>query len=85
MNPQVNLTRQERRILALVAQGRRNSTIAAELFISTKTVETHLHRIFSKLGVSSRTEAAIQFWSTAAAPLYREIHESMDDSAIRND
>jgi DNA-binding NarL/FixJ family response regulator len=54
-----NLTKQERQILALVACGCRNAKIARELFISTRTVESHLYRIFQKLNVSSRTEAAI--------------------------
>jgi DNA-binding NarL/FixJ family response regulator len=53
------LTTQEHRILALVAQGWRNAKIANELFISTRTVENHLYRIFDKLGVSTRTEAAL--------------------------
>lgn len=53
------LTNQERSVLALVAQGRRNAKIALELCISTRTVENHLYHIFDKLGVSSRTEAAV--------------------------
>ncbi len=53
------LTDQERRVLTLVAQGCRNSKIANELVISTRTVENHLYHIFDKLGVSSRTEAAL--------------------------
>jgi DNA-binding NarL/FixJ family response regulator len=53
------LTHQEMRVLALVAQGQRNAKIALELCISTRTVENHLYRIFDKLGVSSRTEAAL--------------------------
>lgn len=53
------LTSQERKVLALVAKGSRNAKIALELCISTRTVENHLYRIFDKLGVSSRTEAAI--------------------------
>jgi two-component system NarL family response regulator len=53
------LTKQETVVLALVAQGRRNTEIANKLFITTKTVEAHLSRIFSKLGVSSRTQAAL--------------------------
>lgn len=53
------LTTQECRVLALVAKGRRNAKIAQELFISTRTVENHLYHIFDKLGVSSRTEAAL--------------------------
>lgn len=83
MNPDVRLTKQERRILELVTKGRRNSHIAAELFISTKTVETHLHRIFTKMGVSSRTEAAIHFLSTADR--YPKVHESTDDRVMRKD
>lgn len=53
------LTRQERRVLALVAKGSRNAKIAQELFISIRTVENHLYHIFDKLQVSSRTEAAV--------------------------
>ncbi len=53
------LTNQERRVLALVANGQRNARIAHELSISTRTVENHLYHIFDKLGVSSRTEAAL--------------------------
>lgn len=53
------LTKQETTVLALVAKGWRNAKIASELFISTKTVETHLGRIFDKLGVSTRTQAAL--------------------------
>jgi DNA-binding CsgD family transcriptional regulator len=53
------LTKQERIVLALVARGWRTARIAEELFISPRTVETHLAHIFEKLGVSSRTEAAI--------------------------
>ncbi len=53
------LTRQEIAILSLLATGRRNANIANELCISTRTVENHLYHIFDKLGVSSRTEAAL--------------------------
>lgn len=53
------LTPQEYRVLTCVAKGWRNAKIASELFISTRTVETHLYRIFDKLDVSSRTEAAL--------------------------
>ena len=53
------LTPQEHRVLSLVAKGWRNAKIASELFISPRTVEAHLYRIFDKLNVSSRTEAAL--------------------------
>lgn len=51
-----NLTEAEWRIAALVAAGRRNKEIAAELFVSIRTVEVHLSRIFRKVGVRSRIE-----------------------------
>jgi two-component system secretion system response regulator SalR len=53
------LTNQERKVLELVARGRRNAKIAHELCISIRTVENHLYHIFDKLDVSSRTEAAL--------------------------
>jgi DNA-binding CsgD family transcriptional regulator len=59
MNVKDELTKQESIVLALVAQGWRTAKIAQELFISPRTVETHLAHIFEKLGVSSRTQAAI--------------------------
>jgi DNA-binding NarL/FixJ family response regulator len=41
-----------------VAGGASNKDVAAQLFLSTKTVETHLTRIYRKLSVSSRTQLA---------------------------
>jgi two-component system, NarL family, response regulator len=54
-----NLTKQEYIVLALVAQGKRNTDIAQELYLSVRTVESHLYSIFQKLMLSCRTEAAI--------------------------
>jgi DNA-binding NarL/FixJ family response regulator len=54
-----DLTEQELRVLKLVAEGLDNSSIAASLGVSRNTVKTHVHNIFSKLGVSDRTQAAI--------------------------
>ncbi|WP_306461854.1 ATP-binding protein [Spongiactinospora gelatinilytica] len=51
------LTPREVQVLRLVAEGRSNRDIAAELFISAKTVSVHVSNILAKLGVSSRTEA----------------------------
>ena len=52
------LTAQEREIAGLVAAGGSNKDVAAQLFLSTKTVEAHLTRIYRKLGVNSRTQLA---------------------------
>jgi DNA-binding CsgD family transcriptional regulator len=52
------LTSREREVLRLVADGRNNREIAATLFISPKTASVHVSNILTKLGVSSRTQAA---------------------------
>ncbi|MFB2573441.1 response regulator [Micrococcus sp. IITD107] len=51
------LSPREVQILELLATGRTNQQLAAELFISQATVKTHLNHIFGKLGVVTRTEA----------------------------
>jgi DNA-binding NarL/FixJ family response regulator len=48
----------ELEVIRLVAAGRGNQAIAAELFLSDKTVARHVSNIFGKLGVTSRTAAA---------------------------
>lgn len=53
------LSDREREILELLAEGQSNKTIAARLYLSIRTVEGHLARIYSKLGVHSRTEAML--------------------------
>jgi DNA-binding NarL/FixJ family response regulator len=55
------LSGQERRVLALVAEGKTNKEIAATLDLSDKTVKNYLSKIFQKLQVSSRTQAAARF------------------------
>jgi DNA-binding CsgD family transcriptional regulator len=55
---QVELTPQEDAVSALVAQGLSNREVAAELYVSPKTVQYHLTRIYAKLGLRSRSELA---------------------------
>lgn len=54
----VHLTPRELEVVRLVADGRSNDEIGGALGIGTKTVETHLARLFERLGVGSRTELA---------------------------
>lgn len=53
------LTRREREVIALVAQGRSNIDIASELFISERTARTHVSHILGKLGLDSRVQLAL--------------------------
>lgn len=53
------LTGREYEVLNLLAQGLTNKDIAQRLFLSVRTVEAHLHNIYGKLDVASRTEAVL--------------------------
>jgi ATP/maltotriose-dependent transcriptional regulator MalT len=55
--PAAGLSAREREVLRLIASGRTNRAIAAELFISERTVERHVSNIFNKLDVASRAAA----------------------------
>jgi DNA-binding CsgD family transcriptional regulator len=55
------LTPAERRVVALVAEGRTNREVAAALFLGERTVETHLSHVYAKLGVRSRAELARRY------------------------
>jgi DNA-binding NarL/FixJ family response regulator len=50
----------ERRVAELVAEGRTNKDVAAALFVTVRTVESNLTRVYAKLGVRSRTELAVR-------------------------
>jgi DNA-binding CsgD family transcriptional regulator len=55
---QGELTATERRVAALVAEGMTNREVAAALYVTPRTVEGTLSRVYAKLGVRSRTELA---------------------------
>lgn len=54
-----DLTEQERKVLLLVAEGKTNRAVAGELFLAEKTVKNYLTSILAKLGLGSRTQAAV--------------------------
>jgi DNA-binding NarL/FixJ family response regulator len=69
--PAPNLSERETEVLRLIARGKANKEIAAELTIGEKTVKTHVSSILNKLGVQSRTQAAIYAAQTGLVPLER--------------
>lgn len=63
-----DLTEQEQAVASLVASGLTNKDAAAELYVSVKTVQYHLTRIYRKLHVSSRSELAAAYLERAPGP-----------------
>jgi DNA-binding CsgD family transcriptional regulator len=63
----LRLTASERRVAELAAQGRSNPEIAQELFVTRKTVETHLGHVYLKLGIAGRAELGRALASPAEA------------------
>jgi DNA-binding CsgD family transcriptional regulator len=61
----LGLTPTEQRVARLVADGKTNREVAAELFLSRRTVEDNLSRIYRKLGIRSRSQLARSFASAA--------------------
>ena len=62
------LSHREREVLAMLALGYRNAEIADELFLSVDTVKTYVRRVFQKLGVNNRTQAALRAVDYGLAP-----------------
>ena len=56
------LTTRERKVAALIAQGKSNREIAGILVVSDRTIESHVRNVLSKLGFTSRAQIAI--WAT---------------------
>ena len=77
--PLDGLTRREREVLALIAAGWSNEGIREALFLSPKTVESHVHSIFSKLGLRhgpqthARVLAARAWLGAQSSPLGTEV------------
>ena len=63
-----NLSPQERRVLDLVAQGKTNRQIAAELFLAEKTVKNYVSSILHKLGFERRTAVAVHYLANRGKP-----------------
>jgi DNA-binding CsgD family transcriptional regulator len=62
------LTKREREVAGLIAQGLTNRQIGGRLFIAERTVDTHVGRILDKLGCSSRAQVAVIVATSASVP-----------------
>lgn len=62
-----SLTDREREVLALIAEGRSSADVADRLYVSEATVKSHIHRVFRKLGLRNRVQAAIAAYEAGLA------------------
>jgi DNA-binding NarL/FixJ family response regulator len=81
-SPLAPLTVREREVLALLAQGRTQGEIGRELFISSKTVATHIQRVLAKLGVHSRAQAVTVAHRHGLVEVDVRAHAFDDDLAL---
>ena len=77
-------SKREEAVIGLLIEGKSNKMIAAALGISSSTVEYHLTRIYSKLGVSSRSEAFIRLSQLGKSPGFSGGDETAKDMSARN-
>jgi DNA-binding NarL/FixJ family response regulator len=63
------LSTREGEVLGLIASGRSNAEIAAELYVTVETVKTYVARILAKLGVRDRVQAVIRAYESGFVPL----------------
>ena len=63
-----DLSAREQEVLALLALGRTNAEIGEQLFLSVDTVKTYVRRVFAKLGVNNRTQAAMHAAERSLTP-----------------
>ena len=80
MSDQQELSERELEILKLVATGVSNKEIAQRLYISTNTVKVHLKNIFTKIGVVSRTEAAMYAVKVGLIPEVIPVKEDIENN-----
>jgi DNA-binding NarL/FixJ family response regulator len=67
------LSAREEEVLALLALGKTNAQIAEQLFLSVDTVKTYVRRVFAKLGVHNRTQAAMHAAERSLAPRHNNV------------
>ena len=68
------LTPQELQIARFVAEGLSNKEVAAQLFLSPRTIDAHLRNVFAKLGISSRTQLARAAFAERPSQRTKAVH-----------